>query len=265
MVQAAGADGVKSSAIFACDGRRQLVAKTAAKAVPSLILASVVPAACFLLGQRMWGLIGAIGLALAWNCLYQVSRWFRGRPLSTLVVLGLFEMIFRGTVSMALHSAQLFFIAPAIVTAGTAVLFVGSGFWSKPLLARVVGDLVPDSVLDLRDPRVTRMLRRVSVFYGAEQFVVAVISVAMVLNMSTSAYVATHTLVSWLVLGVAAAAAAPFLRPEMQAVIRSVSPAQAAGDSGLRSRDPRLDAMTESWKHSPPVRADGPRPLPVIP
>jgi hypothetical protein len=202
-----------------------LVAKTAAKAGPSLILAAVIPAGCFLLGRHMWGLIGAIGLTLAWNSLYQAFRWLRGQSFSRLLLLGLFELGLRTAVALALHSAQLFFIAPAIVTAVTAVVFVGSGLGSKPLLARVVGELVPQSVLDLREPRVARMLNRVSVLYGAEQFVIAVISVAMVLNMSTSAYVVMHTVVSWLVLGVAMVAAAPFFRAELQAIIRSVPPA----------------------------------------
>jgi hypothetical protein len=207
--------------------RQRLVAKTAARAVPSLILGAVVPAVCFLLGQHVWGLIGAIGLTLAWSSLYQVFRWLCGQTLSGLVLLGLVELGLRTAVALALHSTQLFFIAPAIITAVTAAVFVGSALKSKPLLARVVGELVPPSVLDPRDPRVTRMLNRVSVLYGAEQFVIAVISVAMILNMSTSEYVAMHTVVSWLVLGVATVAIGPFFRAELQAIIHSQRPALA--------------------------------------
>jgi hypothetical protein len=192
--------------------RQRLVAKTAARAVPSLILGAVVPAVCFLLGQHVWGLIGAIGLTLAWSSLYQVFRWLCGQTLSGLVLLGLVELGLRTAVALALHSTQLFFIAPAIITAVTAAVFVGSALKSKP---------------DPRDPRVTRMLNRVSVLYGAEQFVIAVISVAMILNMSTSEYVAMHTVVSWLVLGVATVAIGPFFRAELQAIIHSQRPALA--------------------------------------
>jgi intracellular septation protein A len=216
----AQAAAVTSSAPLANGGRQRLVAKTAVKAVPSLILGAVIPAVCFLLGQRMWGLIGAIVLTLVWNSLYQVFRWLCGQSLSGLALLGLLELGLRTSVALALHSAQLFFMAPAVITAVSAAVFVGSAVKSKPLLARVVGELVPPSVLDLRDPRVTQMLKRISVLYGVEQFVVAMISVAMVLSMSTSEYVAMHTLVSWLVLGVATVAVSPFFRAELQAVIR---------------------------------------------
>jgi intracellular septation protein A len=222
------ADSERSSASLDGDGGRQVVRKIATTALPNLLLAGVVPAGCFLLGQRVWGLIGAICLALAWTGLYQASRWLRGQSLSGLLLLGLIELGLRSSAALALHSAQVFFVAPAIVTAVTGVLFVGSGLTSKPFLARVVAELVPDSVLDVRDPRMTRTLNRVSVLYGAEQFVIAVISVVMVLNLSTSTYVAVHSVVSWLVLGVAIVVAAPFFRAELQAVIRSQRPALAA-------------------------------------
>jgi hypothetical protein len=225
--RAAAVDGVTFYAPVGYGGSQRLVAKTAARAVPGLILGAAVPAVCFLLGQHVWGLIGAIGLTLAWSSLYQVIRWLCGQSLSVLVLLGLAELGLRTAVALALHSAQLFFIAPAIITAVTAAVFVASALKSKPLLARVVGELVPPSVLDPHDPRVTRMLNRVSVLYGAEQFVIAVISVAMILNMSTSEYVAMHTVVSWLVLGLATVAIGPFFRAELQAIIRSQRPALA--------------------------------------
>jgi intracellular septation protein A len=223
----AQAAAVTSSAPLAYGGRQRLVAQTATKAVPGLILGAVIPAMCFLLGRHVWGLMGAIALTLAWSSLYQAFRWLCGQSLSGLVLLGLVELGLRTSLALALHSAQLFFIAPAVITAVSAAVFVGSALKSKPLLARVVGDLVPQSVLDLGDPRVTRMLNRVSVLYGAEQFVVALISVAMVLNMSTSEYVAMHPVVSWLVLGVATVAVSPFFRADLKAVIHSEPPALA--------------------------------------
>jgi hypothetical protein len=222
--QTAAVEGVTSSAHPAHGGRPHLAAKTVAKAVPGLILGAVMPAIGFLLGQRLWGLMGGIGLTLGWSGLYQVFRWVRGHSLSGLVLLGLLQLSLRTAVAVALHSAQMFFIAPAVITAVTAIVFVGSGLRSKPLLARVADELVPQSVLDLRDPRVTRMLSRVSVLYGAEQFVIAAISIAMVLNMSTSLYVVLHSVVSWLVLGAATFAAAPFFRAELRAIVCSQPP-----------------------------------------
>ena len=120
--------------------------------------------------------------------------------------------------AIALSSTEVFFIAPAIITAITGAVYVASGFKSSRLLALVVADLVPDSTLDVTDARVACLLRMGSVLYGAEQLLIALVSIVMVINLSTTAYVAMHPLVSWAVLGLVIAAAVPFLRQELKRV-----------------------------------------------
>ena len=208
--------------------RGRVAAKVAATAVPSLILGAVVPALCFLVGRRVWGLGGAICLALVWNGCCQAGRRLRGKPLSGLLIIGLLELGLRGSVALALNSAKLFFVVPAIVTAVSGGVFVVCGLTSTPLISAVVADLVPDSVLDVIDPRVTVLLRKVSVLYGAEQVLVAIVSIAMAMNLSTATYVTIHVVVSWAVLGIVIAAAAPFLGGELRAVVRGEHGALAA-------------------------------------
>ena len=191
-----------------------------AKALPNLIVAGIMPALCFLAGRRLWGLTGAICLALGWNGGCQVVRRLLGKPLSGLLIIGLLELVLRASVALALKSTQAFFIAPAIVTAFTGVIYIGSGFSSTPLVGKVLADLVPESALDVNDPRVAVLLRKGSVLYGAEQLLIAVVSLVMVANLSTTAYVAVHSLVSWLLLGLMAAAVAPFLLAEVRAMVR---------------------------------------------
>ena len=211
-------------------GGRRAAARVAAKAVPNLVIAAVVPAVCFLLGRRLWGLDGAIGLALVWNGVCQAGRRFLGKPFSGLLVIGSIGLVLRASVALALNSAQVFFIAPAIVTAITGAVYVASGFKSSRLLALVVADLVPDSSLDVTDARMARLLRMGSVLYGAEQLLVALVSIVMVINLSTTAYVAVHPLVSWAVLGLVIAAAVPFFQQELRRVadLRRLAPAATA-------------------------------------
>ena len=61
-------------------------------------------------------------------------------------------LLARGAVALVLNSAQWFFIAPAVVTAIGGCVFIGSALLSKPLVAPVVNELIPNSVLDLSDP-----------------------------------------------------------------------------------------------------------------
>jgi hypothetical protein len=204
---------------------RRTVTLIASKAIPGLILGAAIPAVCFLVGRRVWGLVGAICLALAWNGSCQAARWLRGRPLSGLLLLGLIEMILRGAVAITLHSAKMFFIAPAVVTAICGVLYAGSGLMGRPLITRVVAELVPESILDVTDPGVARLLQRISVLYGAEQLLVAFLSVVMVMHMTTTTYLALHTIVSWLVLAAAFGAATVLLRDEVRAAVGRSAPA----------------------------------------
>ena len=186
------------------------------------------PAVCFLAGRRLWGLAGGICLALAWNGGGQVVRRLLGKPLSGLLIIGLLELVLRASVALALKSTQAFFIAPAIVTAVTGVVYIGSGFTSTPLVGKVLADLVPESMLDVNDPRLAVLLRKGSLLYGAEQLLIAVVSLVMVVNLSTTVYVAVHSLVSWVLLGLMAAVVTPFLLGE----VRAAGPPGACGAGG---------------------------------
>jgi hypothetical protein len=197
----------------AISGRR-VAARLAAKAGPNLVIAAVVPSVCFLVGRSLWGLPGAIALALLWNASCQGVRRLAGKPLSGLLILGSVELVVRALVALLLNSARMYFIAPAIVTAVTGLVCVASAFTSRPLLAPVIADLVPSSVFDVRDPRHTRLLQKGSAIYGLEQVLTAAVSMVMIANTSMTVYAAVHPLVSWLVLGLVVSAVIPTFRSD---------------------------------------------------
>lgn len=192
----------------------------AAKAIPNLLIGAAIPAALFLLGRSVWGLVGGIALSLAWNGSCQIGRRVLGKPVSGLLIVGLVEGVARAAVAIALHSAQAYFVAPSIVTAATGVIFIRSGFTATPLTARVVAELVPSSLIDLGDPRVLRLMRRGSLLYGTEQILVALVSLEMVAKLSTTTYIAVHPFASWAIVGMMVAVALPFFRSELRAVLR---------------------------------------------
>jgi len=191
-----------------------------AKAGPHLLIAAVIPTVCFIVGRHLWGLSGAIGLALAWNATCQMTRRLRGNDWSGLLVMGSISLTLRAAGALAMHSAQVFFLAPAVVTAVMGTIYVGSAFSATPLLSRIVDDLVPTSVLDTRDPRIWTLLRVSSVIYGVEQVLAALISIFMVVHLSTTTYVAVHELVSCAILGLVAAITVPFFIRPVRAAVR---------------------------------------------
>jgi len=197
--------------------------RIARTAIPHLFIAAVVPSVCFVVGRHLWGLSGAIGLALGWNATCQITRRWRGHDWSGLLVLGSISLVLRAAAALALHSAQVFFLAPALVTLVMGGIYIASAFFNKPLLSRVVDDLVPDSVLDTSNPRVSMLLRISSVIYGIEQGIAALVSIVMVVNMSTTTYVAVHELASCAVLGLVAAITVPFLIGPVRAATRPMA------------------------------------------
>jgi intracellular septation protein A len=184
--------------------------------VPNLIVGAVVPILCYFAGRRLWGLAGAVCLTLGWNASCQVVRRLSGRPLSGLLILGLVELVLRGLVAAFLHSSRMFFVAPAVVTALAALIYIGSGLISRPVITWVIADLVPESLLDIKDPGVARVLRKASIFYGLEQLLIAAMSVALVMAISASAYVILHAIMSWGVLGMALLVAFRFFHDDIR-------------------------------------------------
>jgi hypothetical protein len=128
-------------------------------------------------------------------------------------------MVVRGSVALVFGSAKLYFVASIAFTAVTALIYLACPPVSKRLIALVISDLLPGSVVDATDPGLARLLRKISVAYGIEQLVVALVSLVMVLSLSVTAYVTIHVAVSWLVLAVAIAVAFPSLRRELRAVL----------------------------------------------
>lgn len=176
---------------------RRVARLIAPKALGNLIVGGVVPSVLFLAGRRTAGLAAAVALTAGWNCSWQALRWLKRKPLSGLLMLGMLELGLRTTVGLTLHSARLFFLAPAVATAITGAVYIVSSARSRPLLAMVVADLVPTPLVDLSHPAARDVIRRLSILYGAEQILVATISVLMILDLTTTQYVAAHMIVSW--------------------------------------------------------------------
>ena len=201
----------------------------ARRAVPGLLISAAAPAACFILGRDLWGLVGGIAAALAWGAAAQGYQLLRGRPCSAILLLGIFGLVVRSSVALSLHSARLYFIAPALVTALTGCAYIASGVRGTPLLGRMVSELVPAGIIDTRKARWRGLLRMASILYGTEQIVVACLSVIMVMNMDPGTYAAVHPMLSWAVLAIGAGLALPLLRSEW----RKATVGSGTFDSGI--------------------------------
>jgi hypothetical protein len=190
------------------------------QAGPHLLEATLGPTACFLTGRALWGVDGALALALGWTGGCMGLRHLRGRRMSGLLFIGMITLVLRAGVSLALHSERAYLIAPAVVTIVMGIVYAGSAMTTKPLLRVVIGDLVPRSWLDTDDPRTVRLCRVSSAVWGFEQVISAVVSLGMIVRLPTTTYVMVHEMVSWLLCVAVIGAVVPFFWSDVRAVIR---------------------------------------------
>jgi hypothetical protein len=188
------------------------------QASPHLVEAVIGPTVCFLLGRVLWGFSGAIGLVLVWDGASLARRRLRGMPVSALVCIGAATTLLRAAASLATNCANLFFVAPSVITAVTGTIYMTSALTATPLVASIVKDLLPRSLVDTADPRVIRLCRAGSLLWGAEQILAAAASVWLVLNLSTTAYVTLHVLMSWVMGAAVIAIAVPFFWDDFRAL-----------------------------------------------
>jgi intracellular septation protein A len=189
---------------------------------PHLLEATLGPTACFLTGRALWGVNGALALAVAWTGACMARRALRGQQMSGLLLIGMTTLVLRATVCLALQSERAYLIAPALVTVVMGVVYVASALTAKPLLGRVMGDLVPASWVDAGDPRAARLCRIASLVWGGEQIISAVVSLALIVHLSTTSYVVYHDPVSWGILAVVLGATVPFFWSDLRSLRRRV-------------------------------------------
>jgi hypothetical protein len=198
-----------------------------------VLAAAVMPTVCFLGGRHVFGLVGAVALTVIWDVGYQLLSWSLTRTWSVLVALSLGELALRSIVALGLGSAASFFVVPSIVTAALGALYLGSGLAERPLIAFVAAEVLP-SYLFRRDRGHDRgFLRLASIVYGAEQMVVAGVSIALALTLPTSSYAVVHPPVSWSTFGCGALLllglqAARMRRRARRRSDRAASPARSA-------------------------------------
>jgi hypothetical protein len=185
---------------------------------PHLLEATVGPTACFLTGRALWGLDGALALALGWTGACMGLRHLRGRRMSGLLVIGMTTLVLRAGVSLALHSERAYLIAPAVVTMVMGAVYLASAVRDTPLLSRVIGDLVPARWVNPDDPRTARLCRIGSAVWGVEQVITAAISLALIMHVPATTYLMMHEFVSWLTFAVVIGAVVPFFWTDIRAV-----------------------------------------------
>jgi len=143
-------------------GLRETVLRSGQLFVEALL----VPGLLFALVLHNVGLFPALGASLGWCYLVGGARWLRCGRLSGTMMMAIGMMSGRAIIAFATSSAVLYLLQPVVGSVCTALMFVGSAVFGKPITLRLARDFVsiPAHVLARRGVR--RMFTEIAVLFG---------------------------------------------------------------------------------------------------
>ena len=141
---------------------RAIVART----FVSLSIAIAVPAALFWATLVVFGVYGAVSVALIWMSGAMAWRWASGRRVSRLLLLTLGIMTIRTGFTLVTGNTFVYFVQPVFADATVAAIFLGSLWTAHPIVARLAPDFYPVDAAVAARPRVHRLFRRLTLLWG---------------------------------------------------------------------------------------------------
>ena len=174
-------------------------------AAPRVLQATLIPTAAFLGANAVWGLAGGLAAALTWSWGCIAWRLVTGRSVGGLLPIGALGLSIRTVVALLSHSAFIYFAAPAVVMTVSGFVILASAATTKPLIGKVVTDVVPlpRHVLERGDTQ--RLMRQLSALWGAEQMACAAVNLWLLRNLPTARYLMVRAPAGWALAGTALA------------------------------------------------------------
>jgi hypothetical protein len=151
--------------------------------------AVLAPAALFWATMATFNVYVAVCAALAW--MVAVTGWRRatGKPVSRLLMLTIGILTIRSAFTLATGNTFVYFVQPVFADAAVAVLFLGSLWTTRPVVARLAPDFCPmDESLTTR-PRVQRLFRRLTLLWGLVVVAKGTTTLWLLLTLPTGAFV----------------------------------------------------------------------------
>ena len=166
-------------------------------ALPRVVEATIVPTIVFLIGHAVFGLTGALAGALLWSWGCIGWRHFTGRPVGGLLPIGAMSLLVRSGLALVSGSTLIYFAGPALLTAAVGLGFVASAATDKPVVARIVSDVVPLSSETLENRATDGLMRRLSVLWGIQQVISGAVNLWMFRHLPLSRYLVLRGPVGW--------------------------------------------------------------------
>lgn len=205
------------------------------RAVPRILEATVIPLVVFSVAYAVAGRWWAMGATLGWQYLCLARHLVLGHRLPGALVVGALSLSVRTAVAMISGSSFVYFVQPIVGTVATAVAFAVSAVVGRPLVERVVADIVSLPPEVQARPDVRALYRRVTWLWAGESLANAALTLWLLTSQTTGVFVGAKTLANWALAGLTLAVTVVWFRRTLLSPGPEVlGPDTAPGDDGPR-------------------------------
>jgi hypothetical protein len=167
-------------------------------ATPQVLEAILVPLGLFYAALSLLGAKGAICTALAWNLLALLRRVWRRERLPGVLLLGTVGLAARSVIALVSSSSLfVYFLQPSLGTALLGAAFLLSVPLGYPLAEKLAHDFVPLPPSFFKRPKVRQLFIRISLLWALVSLLNAAGTLALLINVPITTFLAAKTGYSW--------------------------------------------------------------------
>ncbi|WP_163695827.1 MULTISPECIES: VC0807 family protein [Mumia] len=160
-----------------------------ARVVGSLFVAAIVPGVLLWTMLQLFNVAVAVIAVLAWMLVAMGWRYATKRPVSVLLLLTLGILTIKTAFTLVSGNTFVYFVQPVIADVIVAVIFLGSLWTARPIIARIAPDFYPLSASTAAHPEIRALFRRLTLMWGAVILAKGAITLWLLLSLSTASFV----------------------------------------------------------------------------
>jgi hypothetical protein len=173
--------------------RRPVLCAIARRSLPHVLEATLAPAALFYLVLVAANARSAMVAVLVWTYGAVARRWFRRRPVPSVLAFASTALTVRTAVGFVSGSTFAYFVQPVATTLVLAGVFLASVALGRPVVARFAHDFCPLAPDVAARPRVVRLFAGLTILWSAIHIVTAAMTFGMLLSLPMGLFVPLKT------------------------------------------------------------------------
>jgi len=171
----------------------QVLAAVLRRGLPNVVEATLVPTVLFIVVVALLGPLVAMAAVLVWGYGAIGRRLLFRQRVPALLMLATLGLTIRTAVGLASGSTFAYFVQPVATTVVLAVVFAGSAWLGRPVIARLAHDFVPLHPEVADRPAITRLFVGLTLLWAGVHLLTAATTFSLLVTLPVPLFVALKT------------------------------------------------------------------------